>query len=74
MAFSGYNLVMNRTGSTLAIVVLLGAGWVEHDALAPAPPHIHTEIPPSVTPTLNVPISASGGHSDVTGDSWTRLE
>lgn len=63
-----YNQVMDRTVSALAIVFLLGVesvGGAEHDALVwSAPPHTHTENPSSVTPTLTVPISATGrGHA-----------
>ena len=57
---------MGKSVSTLAIVVLLGAesvGGVEHDELVrSAPAHAHSELPSSVTPTLTVPISATGGH------------
>lgn len=55
---------MGKKVSTVAILVLLGAenlALAEHDDLVlSVPPHTHSELPLSVTPTLTVPISATG--------------
>jgi hypothetical protein len=58
---------MGKKVSTVAILVLLGAenmALAEHDDLVlSVPPHTHSDIPLSVTPTLTVPISATGDHT-----------
>ena len=61
-----YNWHMNKKLLPfLAIGVLLGAEstlGAKHDEPArPAPPHTHTELPLSVTPTQTAPISATRG-------------